>query len=542
MNKDDFLYLPLGGVGHIGMNVSLYHYQDSWVMLDCGAGFADSNMPGINMIIPDLNFVSEKCNNFLGIVVTHAHEDHCGAIQYIWRKLQCPVYASPFTAAVLRHRFREANISEEFIHEIQLSEKFELKPFQFEFLSITHSIPEMNAVAITTDKGRIFHSGDWKFDPDPVIGPVSQEDRLQELGREGILAMICDSTNVFSEGHSGSEGSLHENLHKLISEKTGAVAVTLFASNVARIETLSKIAQDCNREVVVFGRSLERIIKAGKETGYLQDVDFISADEASKKPRDKILLLCTGCQGDVLSAISKLANNNHRLFELNENDTVIFSSKIIPGNEKRIFDILNKLSKMGVEIITEKDYPVHVSGHPYRDELKKMYKLINPKIAIPVHGEHIHIAEHVKLAEECGVEQALAISDGDIIKFNENNAEKISNVPTSFFGIDGTLFQPPDGEAMQERRNMRDHGMIIVVLVVDESNELLKSPSVLAPGLLENKKLLRKFSKDIERKLISSQFTDYKAMVKTVRVTMRNLLERTKKRPYIDVQIERVSI
>ena len=540
MNKEDLLYLPLGGVGHIGMNVSLYHYKGHWVMVDCGAGFADNDMPGIDMIIPDINFICEKCENFLGIVLTHAHEDHCGAVQHIWKKIQCPIYASPFTAAVLRSRFKESNIPKETIHEISLNEKFELNPFKFEFISITHSIPEMNAISITTDKGTIFHSGDWKFDHNPVVGGLSNENKLKELGKEGVLAMICDSTNVFSEGESGSEGDLYESLNEIISSKKGVVAVTLFASNVARIETITKIAKECGREVAIFGRSLNRIIDAAKESGYLQEVEFIDADEVVKKPRDKVLLLCTGCQGDVLSAANKLANNTHRLFQLDKGDTIIFSSKIIPGNEKRIFGMLNKFTKIGVEIITEKDHNVHVSGHPYRGELKKMYKLINPKIAIPVHGEYMHIAEHVKLATECGVQEALAIADGDLIRFNENGAEKIDKITTSFFGIDGTLLQSPDCEAMKARRNMRDNGVVIVILIIDSQNELLKQPSVLAPGLLENKKLLNKFSKEVEEVLFSTDLSDYRTMTKIVRNTMRGLLRGTKKRPYIDVQIERV--
>ncbi|MBQ4874585.1 MAG: ribonuclease J [Rickettsiaceae bacterium H1] len=540
MNKEDFLYLPLGGVGHIGMNVSLYHYKGYWLMIDCGAGFADDYMPGIDIIIPNINFVCEKCENFLGIVLTHAHEDHCGAIQYVWKKLQCPVYASPFTAVVLKDRFKEFNIPESYINRIELNQKFELDPFYLEFISLTHSVPEMNAVSITTDKGRILHSGDWKLDPNPVVGETSNESRLKELGKEGVLALICDSTNVFSEGHSGSEGDLYNSLYELISPKKGAVAITLFASNVARIETISKIAKECGREVAVFGRSLMRIINAAKESGYLQEVEFISPEEASQKPRDKIMLLCTGCQGDVMSAANRLANNTHRLFELQKGDTIIFSSKIIPGNEKRIFGMLNKFTKMGVEIITEKDHAVHVSGHPYRDELKKMYELVKPKIAIPVHGEHMHIAEHVKLAKECNIPEALTIADGDIIKLNEESTEKIAKIKTSFLGIDGTLFQSSEGDAMKERRNMRDNGMIIVILVINSNNELLKLPTVMAPGLLENKKLLSKLSKEIEKELFSADLSDYRVISKLVRTLIRNSLKRTKKRPYVEVQIERI--
>ena len=540
MNEEDFLYLPLGGVGHIGMNVSLYHYQGYWVMVDCGAGFADNDMPGIDMIIPDLTFVHENRENFLGIVLTHAHEDHCGAIQYIWKKLQCPVYASPFTAAVLRHKFKEFDIPEDTIIEVQLNEKFELKPFKFELISMTHSIPEMSALSITTDKGTIFHSGDWKFDPTPVIGQASNVERLKTLGQEGVLAMICDSTNVFSEGKSGSEEMLHDHLYDLISVQKQVVAVTMFASNVARIETISKVAKKCGRAVSIFGRSIARMVSAAKETGYLQDIDFIEPEEIANQPRSKVLLLCTGCQGDELAATARLANNSHRMFELHAGDTMIFSSKIIPGNEKRIFSILNKFTKKCVKVITEKDHKVHVSGHPYRGELKRMYELINPKIAIPVHGEHMHIAEHVKLAKECGVEQALTIEDGDLVRFNENDVEKIDKIETAFLGIDGTLFQSPKCMAMKERRNMSSHGMIIVVLILDEQNELLKLPTVLAPGLLENNKLLHKFSKEIERNVLSVAFSDYRELIKIVKGVMRSSLKRMKKRPYINVQIEKI--
>lgn len=540
MEEEDLLYLPLGGVGHIGMNVSLYHYKGYWVMVDCGAGFAEDDMPGIDMIIPDISFVCENCENFLGIVLTHAHEDHLGAIQHLWKKLECPIYASPFTAAALRLKIKEYKVPNDVIHEVKLNDKFDLHPFTFEFISMTHSVPEMSAIAISTDRGTILHSGDWKFDANPVVGELSNEDRLKELGEEGVLAMICDSTNVLSQGSSGSEGELYDHLYELVSSKTRLVAIALFASNVARIETIARVARASGRAVAILGLALSRIISAAKECGYLADIEFLEPDEAKKMPRNKILLLCTGCQGDVLAATNKLANNTHTLFSLQAGDTVILSSKIIPGNEKRISKMLNKFIKMGIEIVTEKDHKVHVSGHPYRDELERMYSYIKPKIAIPVHGEHLHISEHVKLAKKCGVPQAIAIEDGDLVKFNEDSAEKIDKIKTSFFGIDGTLLQSPNSDAMRERRNMRDNGVVIVILVVDSNHELVKLPTVIAPGLLDNKKLLNTFAKEVEKSLFSIKISEYRSVVGAVRNTIRTLLKRMKKRPYVEVQVEKV--
>ncbi len=541
MNEKDFVYLPLGGVGHIGMNISLYHYGGYWVMVDCGAGFADDDMPGIDMIIPNINYICDNCKNFLGIVLTHAHEDHYGAIPHIWRKLECPIYGSPFAAAVLRAKFREFNLGEGFIHEVKLNTKFTLEPFKFELISMAHSIPEMSALLITTDNGSVFHSGDWKFDSQPIVGEDANKNRLEKVGKEGVLAMVCDSTNVFSEGKSGSESELYDSMYEIVSSKKAVVAVTLFASNVARIKTICEVARANGREVAVFGRALDRIISAAKEVGYLQDIDFINEEEVSSRQRDKVLLLCTGCQGDLMAATNRLANNTHRFFELKRGDTIIFSSKIIPGNEKRIFKMLNRLTKMGVEIITEKDHKVHVSGHPYRDELKEMYQLIKPKISIPVHGEHMHIAEHAKLAVECGVKQALIISDGDMIKLNENSAERIDKIETSFFGLDGNLLKAPDSEAMKQRRIMRDNGVIIVILVVDSQNDLVKVPNVIAPGLLENKKFLQRLGKEVENSLLDTKISDYRATIKVVREIIRNALKRNRKKPYINVQIERIS-
>ena len=540
MEKKDLVYIPLGGVGHIGMNINLYHYNGYWLMVDCGAGFADDDMPGIDMIIPDINFVCKNCENFLGIVLTHAHEDHCGAIQYIWKKLECPIYASPFTAAVLREKFVEFNIPEDVIKEIELNTKFQLSPFDLEFISLTHSIPEMSAISITTDEGTILHSGDWKFDHNPVIGQLSNEEKLKEIGEKGVMAMICDSTNVLSEGSSGSEGDLHDSLYELISSQKGLVAITLFASNVARIETIAKIAKSVDRQVAVLGKSLIRIINAAQDSGYLQKVEFLEVQDATHLPRDKLLLLCTGCQGDILSATNKLANRSHRTFSLNEGDTIIFSSKMIPGNEKRISRMLNKFIKMGVNIITEKDHKVHVSGHPYRDELKKMYELIQPKIAIPVHGEHIHLYEHAKLASECGTPQSLIISDGDVIKFSNNTAEKIDKIHTSFLGIDGSLLQSPNNIAISERRNMAVHGHVIAILIINSHYELVKLPTIIAPGLLENKKSLHKFSQEANQALLDACATDYRSITNIARNAIRGMLKRTKKRPYITVQIEKV--
>ncbi len=487
-HKNDLLFIPLGGAGEIGMNFNLYQYKGKWLIADCGAGFAEEFMPGVDMIVPDISFITKYRNDIVGMILTHAHEDHLGAVQYLWDELRCPVYTTPFTASFLKAKLADAGSSfanDIVIHEIASSGTFEVAPFSIEMVHLTHSAPEMNALVIKTEHGSVLHTGDWKFDRDPMVGPAADEERLKSYGDKGILALIGDSTNVFKEGWSGSEGDLRKSLVDLVGQYKSLVAVATFASNVARIETIARAAQANGRKIVLVGRSLWRITRAAKETGYLTDIDFLDDRQAAKYPRHELLLLCTGCQGEPLAAINKLAQNAHPNLKLVPGDTVIFSSKIIPGNDKRIFRLFNRFVTMGIEVVTEKDHFVHVSGHPSRDELKHMYELVRPEIAIPVHGERVHMHEHAKLAREWGIKHALEVVNGDVLRLAPGKPEHLGKVDSGFLGIDGYFLLPPDSNVMRARRKIQRAGAVVVTLLLDNKSQLYTDPIICAPGALD---------------------------------------------------------
>src|ERR1700741_268589 len=400
-------FVSLGGAGEIGMNLNLYCYAGDWLILDCGVTFGDDSQPGLEVVMPDPAFIVEKRDRLLGIVATHAHEDHIGAIPYLWTQLRCPVWATPFTASLLRAKLAEAGLADRVkIKVVPMSGRFMIGSFDLERITLTHSIPEPNAVALRTPVGTVLHTGDWKFDPDPLIGPTADEAALRKLGDEGVLALIGDSTNALRPGTSGSEADLRRSLIDLIGRYDARVALACFASNVARLETIARAAAVHGREVALVGRSLWRIDKAARENGYLADLPrFLTEDEAGYIPRDRIVLICTGSQGEPRAALSRIARNDHPHVMLEPGDVVIFSSRIIPGNEKAINRLQNALVRLGVEIVTEEDDFVHVSGHPARDEVVRMYQRVRPQIAIPVHGEPRHLIAHSQLAGECQVPQ-----------------------------------------------------------------------------------------------------------------------------------------
>lgn len=543
MNKEDLLFIPLGGTGEIGMNLSLYHYQGKWLIIDCGAGFADEDMPGVDLVVADISFIVKNRHNLLGIVLTHAHEDHIGGIQFLWPQLQCPIYTTNFTANFLQTKLRalKQNIP---IHIVDFGAKLQLGPFCLDFISMTHSIPEMNALAIHTDAGVVLHSGDWKFDSNPVTGALTDIEKLKSLGEKGVLALVCDSTNVFSPGKSGSESDLHEPFFNILKESNSLVAITLFASNVARINTIAEIAKQLNKHVVILGRSLINVVESAKKSGYLEDYVFLEAEAAKYYRRDQLILLCTGCQGDVLAATNKLATNQHPVFKLEPNDLFIFSAKIIPGNEKSISNIINKLVKMNVSVITEKTHTVHVSGHPYRGELEEMYNLVKPQFSIPVHGEHIHLYEHAKFAQEvCGVSKALIISDGDVIKLSSTGAELVEKVKSGFLCVDGNALQDPQGPVLKMRRKMQYSGIIIVILTMNQQHNLLKKPSILTFGYVDNTKLCDKISSKISKKLSNMDLNNRSELIKSTRSEVKKILktEGNGKIPSIEIQIEKLS-
>ena len=489
IERDDkgVFFLPLGGTGEIGMNLNLYAYRGQWLMLDCGVTFGGEENAGVDVIMPDPAFIVERRDKLLGIVATHAHEDHIGAIPYLWPQLRCPIWATPFTASLLRAKLAEAGLLDQVeLTVIPLSGRFQIGPFDLELITLTHSIPEPNAVAIRTPVGTIMHTGDWKLDPDPLVGDVTDEAALTRIGDEGVVAMIGDSTNALREGTSGSEGELREALTELIGRYRGRVAVACFASNVARLHTIARAAQAHGRDVALVGRSLVRIDKAARENGYLTDLPrFLTEDEAGYVPTDRILLICTGSQGEPRAALSRIAREDHAHIALEEGDVVIFSSKIIPGNEKAIGRLQNALVKLGVEIVTETDHFVHVSGHPARAELARMYQMVRPHVAIPVHGEARHLAAHAGLAMECQVADALIIENGDVVRIDTRGATVAGQVPSGRIASDGRRLLPLDGTALRERRRVGNQGGLVATVILDRAGGLAAAPQIALIGMVE---------------------------------------------------------
>ncbi len=486
LNRPDQLaFLALGGVGEIGMNLSLYGYGGRWLMVDCGISFADDTLPGVDVIMPDPGFIAERAGELDGLVVTHAHEDHIGAIPYLWPRLRCPVYATPFTAAVLRQKLIEADLEHEVpIIEVPMSGSFSVGRFEIELLTLTHSIPEPNAVVLRTPLGTVLHTGDWKFDPDPLVGERSDVARLRRLGEEGVLAMICDSTNALRPGEAGSEADVRRSLIELVGRCRRRVVIACFATNVARLGSAAAAAVAHDRHAALVGRSLWRIEHAARETGYLEGVPpFLTDEEAAYLPREKVLLVCTGSQGEPRSALARIAEDDHPEIVLEQDDTVIFSSRIIPGNERAIGRLQNRLAALGVEIITEQDHFVHVSGHPAQDELTRMYQLVRPRIAVPVHGETRHLLAQGRLAEQCQVPQTMVTRNGEMVKLAPGPAAVIGEVATGRLVVDGKRLLPVGGEALRSRHRMTFNGAALATIVVDGEGRLQAPPQVTVHGL-----------------------------------------------------------
>lgn len=477
MSRKELVFLPLGGSGEIGMNMNLYGFgtpaNRQWLMIDCGVMFGDLSTPGVDLICPDPSYILEEKEALHGLLLTHGHEDHIGAVALLAPKLGCPIYATPFTAALVARKLEEYEETGVELNVIDMNARFQLGPFDIEYVTLTHSIPEPSGVILRTDLGTILHTGDWKIDASPSLGPVTDSDTIKKLGRDGLLAMVCDSTNVLSSGESGSETAVKESLTKLIAEQEGRVAVTTFASNVSRVVSICEAAAAADRSVCLLGRSMLRIVDAARETGLLPDgLTFVEPKDAGHLPREHILYLCTGSQGEPRAALSRIARNDHRDLTLSEGDTVIFSSKIIPGNDREIYNLQNDLVELGVKIITEKDEFVHVSGHPCREELRSMYEWARPKIAIPVHGEARHLEEHAEFALELGAEKSFAPRNGDLIRIAPDGPERIDEVPAGRMHLDGDVLLPDGAAAMRERRKLSYAGVLAVSLAFDKKGEL----------------------------------------------------------------------
>jgi ribonuclease J len=545
--SQELVFLPLGGAGEIGMNLNLYGFAGQWLMVDCGITFADDTMPGLDVILPDPSFIAERRDLLAGLVVTHAHEDHIGAIPYLWERFRCPVYATPFTAALLHQKLIEAQLQDEVeVHVVPMSGRFEVGPFEIELITLTHSIPEPNAVVVRTPLGTVLHTGDWKFDPDPLVGPNADEEALRRLGEEGVLAMICDSTNALRPGHTGSEADVRAALIDLIGRFENRVAVACFASNVARLESIAIAAQKHGREVALIGRSLWRIDRAARETGYLQGLPpFLTEDEAGYVPRDKILLICTGSQGEPRSALARIAADDHPHIVLEEGDAVIFSSRQIPGNERAIGRLQNQLAKSGIEVITENDHFVHVSGHPAQDELIRMYQLVRPRIAVPVHGEARHLIAHAKLAEECQVPETVVAENGDVVRLAPGAAAIIDEVEVGRLVVDGKQIVPLGGDALRNRARMTYNGSAVATVVLDAKGALLAAPKVTVHGVTEgDQEAVDALGEGIERALSGLSAADRRddeAVREAARVAVRRALKASHgKRPVTDIHVVRV--
>ena len=551
-NKNELVFLPLGGSGEIGMNLNLFGFGPShdrkWIIVDIGVSFGDLSTPGVEIIMPDIEFIEEYRDNLLGIVLTHGHEDHMGGLARLWSRLKCPVYATPFTMYLVKDRLGEANLLDVVeLHEMPLKSRFQLGPFDLEYVTITHSIPEPNGLAIRTPAGLVLHTGDWKIDEDPQIGEATDVKKLNALRDEGVLAMICDSTNALSPGRAGSEGDVRRELIKLIGEfENRGIAVASFASNVARLESIMMAAKENDRVVCLVGRSMRRMVGAARSVGLLSGVGpIIDEEEARALPSGHVLYICTGSQGESRAALSRIANGERRNIKFTQGDVVIFSSKIIPGNEKSIFRLQNSLAEDGVHIVTEKDRAIHVSGHPYQDELKQMYDWVKPHIAIPVHGERRHLLEHAELAKGWGVPHAYDPHNGEMIRLSQDGAEVIDIVPSGRLHEDAGQIVRADDNGLRLRRKMAYAGHITVSLVYNKKGKIISGPEprisgfpegpngAFIDGLLDD---VADLTEDVFRSIPSKARQDEDTVEDRIRSKIKRMVNtRTDKRAIVEV-------
>ena len=556
MNKpmtDELLFLPLGGAGEIGMNLNLYGLGNpkdpTWLMIDLGVTFGDGSPPGVDLITPDPSFIEKRRDKLAGLVLTHAHEDHLGAVPYLWDRIRCPIYATPFTMQILKRKLSETDFEDEVeLHEIPLDGAFSVGPFELDLITLTHSIPEPNGIAIKTPLGTVLHTGDWKFDPDPVIGEVSDEAALARLGDKGVLAIVCDSTNVFSPGHSGSEADLAKALTEIIGACEGKVAVACFATNVARLHTIAKAAESSGRDVILAGRSLQRTTTAARNCGYLDDVaPFLDEDAAGFIPNDKQLIICTGSQGEPRAALSRIATDSHPRITMGKGDTVIFSARVIPGNEIGISAMKNNLARLGVEIIEDSDAHIHVSGHPNREELVEMYQHVRPQISIPVHGERRHLEKHAALAHECQVPHAIVNENGGLIRLAPGTPEVVDHVPSGRLVYDGNRMIPMQGEAIRSRVQGLWNGTAVVTLCIDKDAQPVGDMMITTTGMLEPDEedaVLDQVADDVYdalERMSKRKINDDEEVSETVRLSARRSFRRLlDKKPITDVHLIRI--
>jgi ribonuclease J len=489
MKGAELLFAPLGGCREIGMNLNAYAYgppeDRRWIIVDVGVTFGDDSTPGVDLIMPDPVYLESYTDQIEAIILTHAHEDHIGAIGWLWPKLRAPIHATPFTAYLVAEKLRERGLEGEAeLRIMQLGETRQFGPFEVELVTLTHSIPEPNGLAIRTPLGTILHTGDWKIDPDPIIGEDFDQAKIEQLGHEGILAMVCDSTNVFEEGEAGSEGMAREALKAAVAEQEGRVAITSFASNVARVQSACEAAKANDRSVCLVGRSMIRIVGAAQSVGMLSEFNFIEPENAADLPPEHVLYLCTGSQGEPNAALARIARGDHPTVKLGEGDTVIFSSRVIPGNERAIGEIQNQLAERNIRLVTARQFDIHVSGHPCRDELRRMYAWAKPRIAIPVHGERRHIKEHARFALSLQVPEAITPDNGDVVRLAPGPVEVVDQVPAGRLHVDGEVLTSDKAGGLWERKKMAWNGHLSVSLVIAKGR-VEDGPIIVARGFSE---------------------------------------------------------
>ena len=550
LNQRELVFLPLGGCGQIGMNMSLYGFDGSWLMVDCGVTFGDDLTPGVDVIVPDPHFISKNAEDLIGIVITHAHEDHLGALPYLWRQFNCPIYLTSFAAGLLRRKLTETGLADAVqIIEISPGGRVSLGPFEISFLPVAHSVPETQALSIKTQLGTILHASDWKMDPEPMVGPKTDETAFRKFSDTKILALMCDSTNIFVDGRAGSEGSLRQSMIEVVARCKERVAVAFFASNVARMETCIQAALETNRRVALVGRSLIRISEIAKECGYLRECpDFIDPKDIGYLPRNEVLMLVTGSQGEPKAALSRIVENDHPDISFSEGDTVIFSSREIPGNERSIGRLKNQLARQNVRVIEEGDAFVHVSGHPAREEIKELYEWVRPPLVVPIHGEPRHLIEHCKFAKNSGIPSVSLAENGEILRLAPGQSKVVDKVQSGRYAVDGRRLIPLEGGIVRARRRMNFNGNVLITIVLDKNCKLLKEPQLSAPGIVDDagqdsqlqEEAISKIMKSIET-MSRKQRLDEEKLKRNVSQVIRKVFYReTGKRPMVLVHIVRV--
>lgn len=551
--EDALWHVPLGGSGEIGMNLNLYGTAGKWLMVDCGIMFGDDTTPGIDIITPDITFISERREDLLGIVITHGHEDHLGALPYLWNDLRCPVYATPFAAAMLRGKFAQAGLQGQVdLIEIPVGGSFDLEPFKIEMVHVTHSVPEAHMVSIKTAHGTVLHTGDWKLDEEPIVGLLTDENRIQELGKEGLLAVVGDSTGALANRRTPSEVEVQRGLKKVFEGCKQRIVVTCFASNIARVKSIAIAAHKHGRYVSLVGRSLWRNAEIASDLGYLPEFkQFLSEHEAMQAPRDKIVMICTGCQGEKRAALSRLAVFDHPVVELDRGDTVFFSSFDIPGNEKDIARVQNLLLSQGVLVVTSKHMTdstlIHASGHASRLDMVQLYQWTHPQLVVCVHGELMHQTEHAKIAQEVGISETIIPQNGQILRLGPGLHEVVGEVQVGRWGLDGKNLRALDKTVAKHRRKMNFNGVAVVTLALDRRGMVACDPQVTLFGIDDEKTLvilredLATAVLDEVEKMPRSTLLDDAAIKQSIMQIVRRQLHETQgKKPVVDVHLVRV--